>query len=500
MKPGEESHHGFPASEFILRIAPIEHTALPACGASGVLLGSSRMKTSSIELSGHLKLFVWLALFASTSIVTAAEWKAGIASAKITPDKPLMLAGYAARSTPFKNVEDDLYAKVLVLEDAQGNRGVMVTSDLIGLAAEIGEPICERLREKAGLRREQIVLNASHTHTGPTLSLSAEARGFSSAQDAKNTVEYTRRLQDVIVDLVLRASADLKPASLSWGVGVAHFAMNRREFTAKGVRLGVNPRGLADRSVPVLRIDGEKGKPRAVLFGYACHNTTLSQADYMVSPDYAGYAQQFVQKGWPETQAMFISGCGAAANPYPRGSIEIAREHGSALGREVTRVLETQLQPVRGLLKCVLATADLPVRQSTRAELEQLLAKGNAREKASAGKMLLSLDRGDAQPKHYAAPVAVWQFGSDLTWIGLSGEVVADYVPLIEKAVGPLQLWISAYCNDYFGYVPSARMLTEGGYETLGLFRANGIFTTETETVLVNKIRELSVQAGRRVP
>ena len=133
-------------------------------------------------------------------------------------------------------------------------------------------------------------------------------------------------------------------------------------------------------------------------------------------------------------------------------------------------------------------------------ELEQLAAKGNVRQKASAGKMLLSLERGDPQPKQYSAPVAVWQFGPDFTWVGLSGEVVADYVPLIEKAIGPLQLWISAYCNDYFGYVPSARMLSEGGYETLGLFRANGIFTAETETVLVNKVRELSVQAGREVP
>jgi neutral ceramidase len=114
--------------------------------------------------------------------------------------------------------------------------------------------------------------------------------------------------------------------------------------------------------------------------------------------------------------------------------------------------------------------------------------------------LLQALDRGDPQPKHYAAPINVWQFGDDLTWVALSGEVVADYVPLIEKAIGPLQLWLSSYSNDYFGYVPTARMLAEGGYETLGLFRANGIFTPEVETVLVNKVVELSRQAGRKVP
>jgi hypothetical protein len=441
-----------------------------------------------------------VALGVSSGVAATPEWKVGLSAARITPDKPLMLAGYAARSTPYKNIEDDLYSKVLVLEDGQGNRGVMVTNDLIGIAVEVGEEICVRLREKAGLRREQIALNASHTHTGPTLSLTAQARGSFSPQDAKNTVEYTRRLQDVIVDLVLRAIADLKPANLSWGVGVANFAMNRREFTPNGVRLGVNPRGLVDRSVPVLRVDGADGKPRAVLFGYACHNTTLSQNDYMISPDYAGYAQQVVQKASPGVQAMFVTGCGGAANPYPRGTIAISRQHGEELGREVMRVMENKLSPVRGPLTCVMGNADLPVRQTPRHELEQLVAKGNVREKASASRLLQSLDRGDPQPRHYSAPIAVWQLGGDLTWVGLSGEVVADYVPLIEKAVGPLQLWISAYCNDYFGYVPSARMLTEGGYETLGLFRANGIFTPETETVLVNTVRELSVRAGRQVP
>jgi hypothetical protein len=447
------------------------------------------------------RIFILLnALVLSSAVAAAPDWKVGLAAAKITPDRPLMLAGYAARSTPFKTIEDDLYTKVLVLEDGEGNRGVIVTNDIIGIAAEVAEPICDRIRERTGLRREQIVLNASHTHTGPTLSLSDHARGFFTPQDAKNTVEYTRQFQDRIVDLVGEALADLAPAKLSWGVGVAHFAMNRREFTTRGVRLGVNPRGLADRSVPVLRIDGADGKPLAVLFGYACHNTTLSQTDFMVSPDYAGYAQQVVEESWPGAQAMFISGCGAAANPYPRGTIETARGHGAELGREVGRVLQTSLQPVRGPLTCVLAHADLPVRQTSRSELEEKIAKGNVREKASAGQMLLSLERGDAQPTHYSAPVAVWQFGHDLTWVGLSGEVVAHYVPLIEKAVGPLQLWISSYCNDYFGYVPTAAMLSEGGYETLGLFRANGIFTPETEDVLVNKVRELSIQAGRKVP
>ena len=94
--------------------------------------------------------------------------------------------------------------------------------------------------------------------------------------------------------------------------------------------------------------------------------------------------------------------------------------------------------------------------------------------------------------------MAVWQFGSDLTLVALSGEVVVDYVHLIERAIGPLQLWLSGYNNDVFGYLPSARVLAEGGYETRGVVHGGpGFFSPAAETVLVDKIKELAAKAGR---
>ena len=85
--------------------------------------------------------------------------------------------------------------------------------------------------------------------------------------------------------------------------------------------------------------------------------------------------------------------------------------------------------------------------------------------------------------------------------MGLSGEVVVDYVPLLEKALGPNQLWLAAYCNDVFGYLPSARVLREGGYETRGLYSGGaGFFDPSAEEVLVRKVRELAKEAGRKLP
>jgi len=220
----------------------------------------------------------------------------------------------------------------------------------------------------------------------------------------------------------------------------------------------------------------------------------------MLCGDFAGYAQSLVQQRYASVQAMFVIGCGGDANPYPRGTLDAARKHGTELGSEVCRLMETKLRPVRGPLKCIFDFADLPLQQFSRAELEKLAAGGNNLQKETAGKMIASLERGESLLTKYRAPVAVWQFGNDLTFVGLSGEVVVDYVPMIEKAIGPLQLWISSYCNDVFGYVPSARVLAEGGYETRGLYTTNGWFTPAAQDVLVKKVHELSKRGGRKVP
>jgi hypothetical protein len=429
------------------------------------------------------------------------EWKIGIASVKVTPAQPIFLAGYASRNKPYDKIAGDLYVKALVLEDRTGQKAAIVTSDLIGFPSAIAEPICDRIREKLGWKREQIMINSSHTHTGPSLSLDPKARGSMSAGDAQRTVEYTRKVQDQVVEAVVQAAGKLEPGQLSWGVGIVHFVMNRREFTPdRGVILGNNPRGLADRSVPVLRIDGGDGKLRAVLFGTACHGTTLGPQHYDVCGDFAAFAQTAIEEQHPSTTALYMLGCAGDANPYPRGSMELSREHGTTLAREVSRVLQLKLQPVRGPLKVAFDRADVPLQTHSRGELEKW-AKEKGLRGAMAQQMVARLDRNEKLPAHYPAPLAVWQFGPDLTLVGLSGEVVVDYVTLLERALGPNRLWVAAYCNDVFGYLPSAQVLREGGYETRGLYTGGiGLFDPAAQDVIVQRVRELARKVGRTMP
>jgi hypothetical protein len=431
-----------------------------------------------------------------------ADWKVGLARVKITPEQPVWMAGYASRDRPYESVHDELEAKALVLADGQGTRAVLVTTDLIGLSAEVADPIRRRIEEATGIPATSVILSSSHTHTGPTISLDPTPREGRQLADTERTVAYTKSLQDKLVGLAADAAKELRPARLAWNVGVVHFVMNRREFTTdRGIILGVNPRGQADRSVPVLRIDAADGTPLAVVLGAACHNTTLGPRDYEISGDYAGHAQRLVEEQMPGVQAMFILGCAGDANPYPRGSHEIAARHGKELATEVLRVAgdTPKLAPVRGPLRVAWNTAALPLAAApSREELEKQAASRSGSTSWIAQQMLARLDRGESLPDKFSCPLAVWQLGEDLTLVALSGEVVVDYVRLLEDALGPGRLWIAAYCHDVYGYLPSARVLEQGGYETRGLYAGGiGLFSPEAEGVVVREVAALAAKAGR---
>jgi hypothetical protein len=450
-------------------------------------------------------LCAWLVLIvfcAGPLVAQEGAWQVGLARTKITPLQPVHMAGYASRDRPFESVHDELEAKALVLADDRGARAVLVTTDLIGLTADVADPIRQRIEKEAGIPATSVVLSSSHTHTGPMLSLDPMPREGKELADLERTVAYTKGLQDKLVALVAEAAKKLEPARLSWGVGVVHFVMNRREFTTeRGVILGVNPRGQADRSVPVLRIDGADGQPRAILFGAACHNTTLGGQHYEISGDYAGHAQRLIEEKLPGVQAMFLLGCAGDANPYPRGSHEIAAGHGQELASEVLRVAQDQAKraPIGGPLKTAWGQATLPLAAAPSREVLEKQAIGKSGvDPWMAQQMLARLERGEKLPTEYAAPLAVWQFGNDLTLVALSGEVVVDYVHLLEDALGQGKLWIAAYCHDVYGYLPSARVIEQGGYETRGLYAGGiGHYAPEAERAVVMEVQRLAADAGR---
>lgn len=439
----------------------------------------------------------WLCLIGFVAICScpalAADWKAGVARTEITPQKRVWMAGYASRDHLPDGTIHPLWAKALALEDPDGSRAVIVTMDLIGLPAELGDAVCARVAKSTGLTRDRIVLNSSHTHSGPVVVACAPVAYGLTPEQMADAEAYAKTLQDKLARLIEAACKNLQPAELAFGVGKATFAINRRTKYAKGFRIAPNPKGPVDHSVPVLRATDRQGKLMAVLFEYACHNTTT--AVYQYNGDYAGYAQIALEKALPGTTALFMIGCGGDINPEPRRTIELAEQHGKALAKAVEQTLGGELLPIEGRLRVAYECVDLPlVKPPTKQELEQRRGQSNKYQQRLTERLLKQLEEKGSIPGSLSCPVQVLRFGDSLTMIALGGEVVVDYAFRLRKEFPKERLWVAGYSNDVPAYIPSERVLAEGGYEGGGAmvyFGIHGPFRPGVEDRVIGAVRRL---------
>jgi hypothetical protein len=392
-----------------------------------------------------------------------AEFKAGLATAVITPTEPTWLGGYGARTQPADGKIHDLHAKVLILQDSGGHRLALLTIDTENVPRAFADAVAADLGRRFELHREQIVVSCSHTHSGPALA-GADARILypMTPEQYAFTEKYTQWLRGKLVTLTAEAMEKLAPAELSYGVGKCGFGVNRRmnkeEETDKP---GFVPVGPVDHEVPVLRLTrGEKLE--AVLFGYACHCTTMNFQKWC--GDWAGFAKIYVEEKHPGTTALFMAGCGADTNPLPRRKIELCENYGRQLADSVEQVLGGSMRPIDGSLRATVRQIDLAFESlPSREALDEKLATGNPFQKRWAKHLLGQMGGGRPLPPTYSYSVQAVRLG-EITMIVLAGEVVVDYSLRLKKELGP-GAWVFAYCNDVCAYIPSERVLKEGGYE-----------------------------------
>jgi len=436
---------------------------------------------------------VMLLLSGADSAEPPPGWKAGAATVVITPSEPTWMAGYASRNKPSEGKFQDLFAKALALEDAAGSRLVIVTLDLISVPRALRDAVEKEVCQKHGLRPEGLLINASHTHSGPVVRSGKSFYNLSPEQQQR-VDKIAAGLPEKLVGLVGRAIADLAPVRLGYCHARAGFAMNRRLPTKNGYQNSPYPDGPVDHDVPVLRVERADGKLRAVLFGYACHNTTL--ALYQFCGDYAGFAQQYFEQSHPGTTALFMIGCGGDQNPYPRGTLALAEQHGRTLATAVEAALLPQPRPLSGPLRMALAEVPLDFAAvPSREELLQSQKTTNPYEKRHASLLLEELEKTGRLRTSYPYPVQVIRFGDDLLLVALAGEVVVDYSLRLKRELAGPAVWVAGYSNDVFAYVPSARVLKEGGYEASGAVLYSSLpspFAPAIEDRIVGKVRELA--------
>jgi neutral ceramidase len=415
----------------------------------------------------------------------AQVWAAGVATVDITPERSLWMAGFARRTRPSQGVALPLHAKALALRHGRGRPVVLVTADLLGVTARITDRVASAVRRLHGVERADILFNASHTHCGPVVDEQLSVAYDLTPAQWDDIRAYTARLGDTLVTLVGQALANVKPARVGYGRGQASFAANRR--------VAFTPDGPVDHDVPVLRVDGPGREPLAIVFGYACHNTTLQDTFVQYHGDYAGVAQSILEVRHPGTTALFVAGCGADANPKPRGTIELVQAHGAALADAVERVLPATTS-VTHAVRTAYDTVELPfARDEVRERWHKALDIDPVYLRRHAA-LMAALARDGHLPSSQADPVQVWTFGPDLTLVALGGEVVVDYAVRLARELPGRRLWVAGYSNDVFGYVPSRRVLREGGYEggdAMIYYGRPGPFTDDVEEIIVRECRRL---------
>ncbi|HCP11470.1 MAG TPA: hypothetical protein DIT89_03975, partial [Planctomycetaceae bacterium] len=340
----------------------------------------------------------------------------GAAVVDVTPDYPVRLTGYGNRLTEASTAAVRIHARALAVGAADDLQSLLLTVDNCGVPLELTESVYQRIAAQVKIPRERFAISATHSHSAPWL------RGFAPnifaevpADHGARLAQYEVELADKLVQVALSAVQQQVPATLHLGYGEAGFAMNRRALKdGRWSGFGEVPDGPVDKRVPLLAARDASGKLVALLVNYACHCTTETGEFNQISGDWAGFAADMLEAEYSGAVALVAIGCGADANPSPRGTHEQARQHGRTLADEVKRILtaDGQMRRISARITAQLSRIDLPLgRIPTREELQQEAAdKGVTGSRARY--FLGLLESGKPIPSSVPDyPVQTWCFG-----------------------------------------------------------------------------------------
>lgn len=414
------------------------------------------------------------------------KFKAGVATVCITPDEPLWLAGFAVRTQPASGKISDLYATALALEDQTGHKFVIASIDVIAVTRSISDAVANAIESRHGLKRHQILLSATHTHYGPEFR--ADKRLFFNIPEefAAKIPRVSKTIVEALIQVIENALNQLEPVRIFVRKTHVEFAHNRRRH---GITGGTAPQDdVVDHDVPIFDCINAAGVRKAIVFGYACHNTTIPPDDLRYCGDWSGFASEELRRCNPAATAIFIPGAGADQTPEPSGSVELSQLHGRDIATAIQHALESPGREITDPIRAELVDVPLALQPVCMDSMNQKLASEDPAQRVKAQYLLDCMRRGETLIGSYAAPVHVVAFGGEVLLIALSGEPVIDWSQKFKREFGAQsthdaphlnghnrdratehgdrpEVWVAGYCNDMFGYLPTKRVQTEGGYE-----------------------------------
>ncbi|MEZ6151590.1 MAG: neutral/alkaline non-lysosomal ceramidase N-terminal domain-containing protein [Pirellulaceae bacterium] len=441
---------------------------------------------------------LWCALVVILSISNATlradeAWRVGVGKVDITPEEPVRLSGYAVRVESSAGVADPIAARAMVISPANAKDDsqslVLVSIDAIGVSSAMTVAVSHWLEEQYVIPRSQLAISSTHSHSTPhqTGLIKNLFPVPSTAEQVAASERYTEKLHKAIEQAIAAAMESRTAAHLSIGNAQANFAKNRRPQAD----------GPVDHRVRLLIARGDDGLVRGAAFMYACHCTTPG-SNAEVSGDWAGLSAARLEQLHAGSVWLPIIGCGADANPEPRGTYDMAQQHAAELVSAIdAKIAEPQqFTPLAESAFPVahFGYAGLAPEQPSAELIEQRQNSENPIERFWAANMLETLKEMGRLPETYPMPIHTWQFGDALTWVFLGGEVVVDYQFQLEKELTDGQTWVAAYTDDVFAYVASERMRAEGGYEvdsSMLYYSQPGRWQSGTQSLIVRRVREI---------
>jgi neutral ceramidase len=419
----------------------------------------------------------------------------GVAKVNVTPTQPVVLAGYGARTKPFEEIETQLWARVCVI--GMEKPVALLVLDNCGVPQSVTDRVADRVG-RHGISKDCLMIAATHTHNAPSLVGYAPIvwAGRTSVAEDEASAEYTRFVVQKMELAIVEALKNREPMFLEWARGRVTFGGNRRVIQNAGWRgFGLQRDGPVDHSLPVLAGRNEAGELRLVWANYACHCTTVGSRN-TVGGDWAGYANMEMEALFPNAISLMSIGCGADVGPQPTGSLILAREHGKAIAAEVASVLEGETTQLTVEPKVVSKRIQLPLEDPPAKQVwEQRLQESSGFNHQLAKLMLQRIQQHGDLPRTVDYPISVCSFGNELAIVFLGGEVVVDYAAKLSSELDWNRSWVTAWTNAMPGYIPTERILAEGGYEadfSQVYYGHPTRYSKEVERVLIDAIKALA--------
>lgn len=434
-------------------------------------------------------------------------FRAGVGRVVINPPLTAPHANWGAQVHVLADgIEADIWATVLVVADDR-EMAAFVDLDLIILTREESDAVRAAVGAVLGIPPRAVRVSVTHNHAGSPPS------GWNWMNEGREALaRYYAMIPAMTAGAARLALQDMQPARVGVGRGESHVAVNRREMAPDGRPVtGVNPDGVIDPQVLVVRIDDTDHAPLAAIVGYTMHPTTMGPTNRLVSPDWPGYLKRAVESITGAT-CLFAQGATGNVGPGPDGftdDLGVIRRIGRQVGCEAARVhLGMPLPPVRHrheriwesgaplgkwtaepiaedepVVRTDIATIDLPlIAQPPLADVEAAVRTAEQRlnDLKAAGAPVSEIEAATFVAKRanmarararlyggrqtFAADLHLLRIGPAV-FAGTEGEPFCQ-IGMAIKALSPFPwTWFGGYTGGWAGYIPTAEDYPKLGYE-----------------------------------